>query len=118
MSLDVGLEYKKGESQTNIEMKNDKDFERYLQIEEEYLRQFCDEIIALKPDVVLTTKGCVGNLLVTQIVSFVAFRSSSTFPSRSRNIGHSKSQEVGIESNCESWWYLFSFLRYLTCIHQ
>jgi len=59
MFLDVGLEYKKGESQTNIEMKNDKDFERYLQIEEEYLRQFCDEIIALKPDVVLTTKGCV-----------------------------------------------------------
>jgi len=59
MFLDVGIEYKKGESQTNIEMKNDKDFEKYLQIEEDYLRQFCDEIIALKPDVVLTTKGCV-----------------------------------------------------------
>ena len=57
----MGMEYKKGESQTNIEMKNDTDFEKYLQIEEEWLRQLCDDIIALKPDVVLCEKGCVGN---------------------------------------------------------
>jgi len=59
MLLDMGMEYKKGESQTNIEMKNNTDFEKYLQIEEEWLRQLCDDIIALKPDVVLCTKGCV-----------------------------------------------------------
>jgi len=59
MLLDVGMEYKKGESQTNIEMKNETDFEKYLQIEEQYLRQLCDDIIALKPDIVLCEKGCV-----------------------------------------------------------
>lgn len=58
MMLDSGLEYKKGESQTNIEMKTNTDFERYLQIEEESIRGLCDEIIALNPDIVLCTKGC------------------------------------------------------------
>lgn len=58
MLLDCGLEYKKGESQTNIEMKLESDFEKYLKIEEDFTRQICDEIIALKPDVVLCEKGC------------------------------------------------------------
>jgi len=58
MLLDCGLEYKKGESQTNIEMKTNEDFERILQIEEDAIRQLCDEIIALSPDVVLCEKGC------------------------------------------------------------
>lgn len=58
MLLDCGLEYKKGESQTNIEMTSNTDFEKYLQIEEEWIRQLCDEIIALKPDVLLCEKGC------------------------------------------------------------
>jgi len=57
--LDCGLEYKKGESQTNIEMKNNLDFERYLKIEEEYIKNLCEEIIALKPDVVICSKACV-----------------------------------------------------------
>lgn len=56
--LDCGLEYKKGESQTNIEMKHSQDFQRYLEIEEEYIKNLCDEIIVLKPDVVLCEKGC------------------------------------------------------------
>jgi len=58
LMLDCGLEYKKGESQTNIEMKSNSDFERYLHIEENAIRQLCDDIIALTPDVVLCTKGC------------------------------------------------------------
>jgi len=58
MLLDCGLEYKKGESQTNIEMTKNSDFEKYLQIEEEAIRKICNNIIALKPDVVLTEKGC------------------------------------------------------------
>ena len=60
-SLDCGIEYKKGESQTNIEMKKESDFERYLRIEEEAVRQMCDEIIALKPTVVVCEKACSGN---------------------------------------------------------
>merc|ERR1719204_3024290 len=56
--LDCGLEYKKGESQTNIEMSGEMDLEKYLKIEEDYVRKLCDHIIALKPDVVCTEKGC------------------------------------------------------------
>lgn len=58
MLLDCGIEYKKGESQTNIEMKKESDFERYLRIEEEAVRELCDEIIALKPTVVVCEKAC------------------------------------------------------------
>jgi T-complex protein 1 subunit gamma len=33
------------------------DFSRLLQIEEEYIENLCADIIALKPDVVVTEKG-------------------------------------------------------------
>lgn len=55
--LDCPLEYKKGESQTNIEMFKEEDFMRILQLEEEAVKKQCDEIIALKPDLVITEKG-------------------------------------------------------------
>merc|ERR1711893_394336 len=48
--LDCNLEYKKGESQTNIEITKDEDFSRILELEEEYIQQICSDIIALKPD--------------------------------------------------------------------
>merc|ERR1712180_450678 len=55
--LDCNLEYKKGESQTNIELTQETDFERILQLEEEYIKRICNEIIAFKPDLVITEKG-------------------------------------------------------------
>ncbi|RYN29882.1 T-complex protein 1 subunit gamma [Alternaria arborescens] len=55
--LDCTLEYKKGESQTNIEVSKEEDWNRILQIEEEQVKQMCDAIIALKPDLVITEKG-------------------------------------------------------------
>lgn len=55
--LDCGLEYKKGESQTNVEIIGEQDFTRMLQIEESYVQRICDDIIAVKPDVVFTEKG-------------------------------------------------------------
>lgn len=55
--LDCGLEYTKGESQTNIEVTNEADFSRLLEIEEEYIKNACEHIIAVKPDVVITEKG-------------------------------------------------------------
>merc|ERR1712168_200651 len=55
--LDCALEYTKGESQTDIETSKDTDFTRLLQIEEEYVKKLCYDIIALKPDVVITEKG-------------------------------------------------------------
>ncbi|CAB0034443.1 unnamed protein product [Trichogramma brassicae] len=55
--LDCPLEYKKGESQTNIEILKETDFTRILELEEEYVKKLCDEIIAVKPDVIFTEKG-------------------------------------------------------------
>ncbi|KAF9893122.1 T-complex protein 1 subunit gamma [Aspergillus nanangensis] len=55
--LDCPLEYKKGESQTNIEVSKEDDWNRILQIEEEQVKQMCEAIVALKPDVVITEKG-------------------------------------------------------------
>ncbi|XP_022902315.2 T-complex protein 1 subunit gamma [Onthophagus taurus] len=55
--LDCNLEYKKGESQTNIEIKGDTEFTRLLELEEEHVRRQCDDIIALKPDLIFTEKG-------------------------------------------------------------
>lgn len=55
--LDCSLEYKKGESQTNVEISGDTDFTKLLQIEEEYVQRICEDIIAVKPDLVFTEKG-------------------------------------------------------------
>lgn len=55
--LDCPLEYKKGESQTNIEIQKEEDWNRVLQIEEEQIKQMCDRIIEFKPDIVFTEKG-------------------------------------------------------------
>lgn len=62
MLLDCPLEYKKGESQTNIEISKEEDWNRILQIEEEQVKAMCDAIIALKPDLVITEKGVSGML--------------------------------------------------------
>ena len=55
--LDCPLEYKKGESQTNIEITKEADWNRILEIEEEQIKQMCAKIIELKPDLVITEKG-------------------------------------------------------------
>ncbi|KAI5618227.1 T-complex protein 1 subunit gamma [Silurus asotus] len=55
--LDGSLEYKKGESQTDIEITKEEDFSRILKMEEEYIQQICEDIIRLKPDLVFTEKG-------------------------------------------------------------
>ncbi|XP_008543506.1 T-complex protein 1 subunit gamma [Microplitis demolitor] len=55
--LDCNLEYKKGESQTNVEIMKDTDFTRVLELEEEHIKKICEDIIAVKPDVVITEKG-------------------------------------------------------------
>ncbi|KAK8157869.1 T-complex protein 1 subunit gamma [Phyllosticta citrichinensis] len=55
--LDCPLEYKKGESQTNIEITKEEDWNRILQIEEEQVKAMCEAIVAVKPDLVITEKG-------------------------------------------------------------
>ncbi|KKY38082.1 putative t-complex protein 1 subunit gamma [Diaporthe ampelina] len=55
--LDCPLEYKKGESQTQIEISKEEDWEQVLRIEEEQVKAMCDAILAVKPDLVITEKG-------------------------------------------------------------
>merc|ERR1712029_276394 len=55
--LDGNLEYKKGESQTNMEIMKEEDFSKALEAEEAYIKKICDEIAAFKPDLVITEKG-------------------------------------------------------------
>jgi hypothetical protein len=58
--LDCPLEYKKGESQTNIEVTDQEHWNRILQIEEEQIKDLCEKIVAFKPDIVFTEKGVSG----------------------------------------------------------
>ncbi|OAP56402.1 T-complex protein 1 subunit gamma [Fonsecaea erecta] len=55
--LDCPLEYKKGESQTNIEITDEDSWNKILQIEEEQVKKMCDAVLAVKPDLVITEKG-------------------------------------------------------------
>lgn len=55
--LDCPLEYKKGESQTNIEITDEDSWNKILQIEEEQIKKMCEAILAVKPDLVITEKG-------------------------------------------------------------
>jgi T-complex protein 1 subunit gamma len=55
--LDCPLEYKKGESQTNIEVSEESHWARLLEIEEEQVKALCEDIIRVKPDLVFTEKG-------------------------------------------------------------
>lgn len=38
-------------------MSKEEDFTRILELEEEFVQKMCNEIIALKPDVLFTEKG-------------------------------------------------------------
>lgn len=55
--LDCSLEYQKNESQTDVEITSTTDFGKLLELEEEYVKKMCENIIRVKPDVVITEKG-------------------------------------------------------------
>lgn len=67
--LDSNLEYKKGESQTNIEMTKETDFAAVLQQEEAYIKAMCQHIIDLKPDIVVTEKGISGLFFLFEYIN-------------------------------------------------
>jgi T-complex protein 1 subunit gamma len=70
--LDCPLEYKKGESQTNIEISKEEDWNRVLQIEEEQIKAMCEKIIEFKPDLVFTEKGVSGKSSPCPVVMTMA----------------------------------------------
>ena len=55
--LDCHLEYKKGESQTNIKIMKEDNFSKILEQEEIYIKRIGDKITAFKPDLGITEKG-------------------------------------------------------------
>lgn len=55
--LDCPLEYKKGESMTNMEFTKDDDFKKALAMEEIEVQRMCAAILKVKPDIVITEKG-------------------------------------------------------------
>jgi len=55
--LDCPLEYKKGESMTNMEFTKEDDFKKALAAEETEVLRMCEHILKVKPDVVITEKG-------------------------------------------------------------
>lgn len=63
--LDCPLEYKKGESQTNMEFSKDEDWARAQDIEEEQVKAFVHKILEFKPDLVITEKGVSGTFFVS-----------------------------------------------------
>lgn len=80
--LDCPLEYKKGESQTNMEFSKETDWERAQALEEEQVKAQCLKILEFKPDLVFTEKGVSGTLTTTLHFSntyrVILFRSCST----------------------------------------
>lgn len=55
--LDCPLEYRKAESTTNVEITEEKDWRRLLEIEEEYVLALCTKLMEFKPDLIVTEKG-------------------------------------------------------------
>lgn len=58
--LDCSLEYKKGESQTNIEFSKEGQYEDILRQEEEQIKKLAEKLISFKPDLIFTEKGISG----------------------------------------------------------
>jgi len=55
--LDCPLEYKKGESMTNMEFTDANDFKKALAMEEIEVKRVCAAILKFRPDIVITEKG-------------------------------------------------------------
>lgn len=55
--LDCPLEYKKGESMTNVEITKEDEFEKLLMQEEEEVKRMCEAIAKVGCDLVITEKG-------------------------------------------------------------
>jgi T-complex protein 1 subunit gamma len=59
--LDCPLEYKKGESQTNMEFSQETNWERAQNIEEEQVKSMVHKLLEFKPDLIITEKGVSGS---------------------------------------------------------
>ena len=58
--LDCNLEYKKGDNQFDVGIERPEDIAELMRQEEEYVKNMCEAIIRVKPNLVLTEKGVSG----------------------------------------------------------
>lgn len=107
--LDCTLEYKKGESQTAIEISKEEDWQRILQIEEEQVKAMCEAILSVKPDLVITEKGVSGmDLLLVYFFSIEQFtkltfcRSCTTLLDEGQRHSPAPCAEDRQQQNCAS----------------
>ena len=56
--LDCDLDFNKGESKTSVRIHRAEDYAQLLAFEETYIRGLCDEVLRVRPTVVITEKGC------------------------------------------------------------
>ena len=61
--LDCPLEYKKGESQTNMEFSKEADWSRAQEMEEQQIKDLCYKLLEFQPDLIITEKGVSGHSL-------------------------------------------------------
>ncbi len=108
--LDCPLEYKKGESQTNIEISKEADWNRVLEIEEEQVKAMCEKLIEFKPDLVFTEKGvsgmCTNRRYEEDVVYQRAtpYRSCATLPSQGQHHGTSSGAQVRQQPDRSCSW--------------
>lgn len=72
--LDCPLEYKKGESMTNVEITKEDEFEKLLMQEEAEVRKMCEDIARVGCDLVITEKGVcdlAAHFLIKQNISVI-----------------------------------------------
>ena len=87
--LDCPLEYKKGESQTNMEFSKENDWARAQEIEEEQVKALVEKILEFKPDLVITEKGVSGRQY-SCILSHGPLGANFLLPLRYRCINYSR----------------------------
>jgi T-complex protein 1 subunit gamma len=93
--LDCPLEYKKGESQTNIEISKESQWKDFQDEEEKQIREMCERILEFKPDLILTEKGVSGKS------SRLLYNVSSELIDNLRTITHRLCASCPIERQCD-----------------
>ncbi len=97
--LDYPLEYKKGESQTNIEISKEADWNRVLGIEEEQVKAMCEKLlIEFKPDWCSLRRGVSGMCTNRRYEGDVVYQRA---PYRSRATLSSQGQHHGTSSGAQ-----------------
>ena len=85
-----------------MELSAEADFGRLLKLEEEFVEKMCDEIAAVKPDLVITEKGVSGRRGLTWLGVFLfvcSIRFGSTFSDEEKHHSYQKSQKDGQQQN-------------------